>query len=292
MRRYAEHLILSGLADRSCECYYRQIRLIGEHFDCNPVDLEEDQLRAWFVHVKCVRQWAPKSIRQALAAARGFYNEMLGSDWGLFELIHAKDREYLPSVLSIDELRAIFAQVPLLRYRIPLVLIYSCGLRISECVRLSVNDIDGANHKLIVREGKGGKDRYTLLSELMYGQLRRYWGYHRNPVWIFPQIGRGAASSEHVCRRMGQAEESMGLGALQTAIVEARRRAGVTKPGSAHTLRHSFATHLIEAGIPITQVQEYLGHEHVETTTIYTHLTPVCHEKALACIEKMTRSVL
>ena len=100
-------------------------------------------------------------------------------------------------------------------------IIYSCGLRISECVRLSVNDIDGANHKLIVREGKGGKDRYTLLSELMYGQLRRYWGYHRNPVWIFPQIGRGAASSEHVCRRMGQAEESMGLGALQTAIVEA-----------------------------------------------------------------------
>ena len=86
--------------------------------------------------------------------------------------------------------------------------------------------------------GKTGKDRYTLLSELMYGQLRRYWGYHRNPVWIFPQIGRGAASSEHVCRRMGQAEESMGLGALQTAIVEARRRAGVTKPGSAHTLRY------------------------------------------------------
>ena len=109
-----------------------------------------------------------------LVAARRFYNDMLERDWALFGLIRARDREYLPSVLSTAELRAIFARVPLLRYRIPLALIYTSGLRISECVKLTVNDIDGANHKLIVREGKGGKDRYTLLSFQMYRQLQKY----------------------------------------------------------------------------------------------------------------------
>ena len=292
MRRYAEHLNLVGLAERSCESYYRQIRLIAEHHKCDPAWLKQEQLRQWFVRVKCERRWAPKSLRLGLVAARRFYNDMLERDWALFGLIRARDREYLPSVLSTAELRAIFARVPLLRYRIPLALIYTSGLRISECVKLTVNDIDGANHKLIVREGKGGKDRYTLLSFQMYRQLQKYWRCHRNPVWLFPQVGRGGGSAEKVRQRMGAASEPMGSGSLQSRMRKAAVRAGVTKKASCHTLRHSFATHLLEAGIPVTQLQEYLGHEHVETTTIYTHLTPVCHDRALACIERMTRSVL
>lgn len=292
MGRFAEYLSLRGFAFTTQQNYYRAIRLIGEFHKADPAGLGEEALRRYFVEVKCRKDWAPKSLRQALAGAKHFYRGMLKQACPLFDDISAPDRESLPVVLDQGEIGRIFARIALRRYRTPLLLCYASGLRISECIHLTPDDVKGAANKLFIRASKGGKDHYTILSTAVYGELRRYWRYHRNPRWLFPEVGLGPRDSESVARRMGRAREPMGKSRLQQTLQEAVRQARITKNASPHTLRHSFATHLLEAGVPITQVQEYLGHAHVETTTIYTHLTPVCHRTAVSCIEKLVTPLL
>lgn len=292
MQRFAEFLALRGFAFTTQQNYYRAIRLIGEFHSCDPAGLDEEALRRYFVHAKCDRDWAPKSLRQALAAGKHFYRGMLKQLCPLFDDIRAPDRQSLPIVLDQSELARIFPRIPFRRYRTPLLLCYASGLRISECIHLTVDDVKGSANKLFIRASKGGKDHYTILSTAMYRQLRDYWRHHRNPRWLFPEVGLGPRRSNDVAKRMGKAREPMGKSRLQQSLQEAVRQARITKNASPHTLRHSFATHLLEAGVPITQVQEYLGHAHVETTTIYTHLTPVCHRKAVDCIEGLVIPLL
>lgn len=292
MQRFAEYLALRGLAFTTQQNYYRAIRLMGEFHSADPASLDEEALRRYFVHVKCGKGWAPRSLRQALAGAKHFYRGMLKQPCPLFDDISAPDDERLPVVLDQNEIARIFAWIPFRRYRTPLLLCYASGLRISECVHLTVDDIKGSANKLFIRGGKGGKDHYTILSTAVYHELRRYWLHHRNPRWLFPKVGLGPRGSDEVARRMGRAREPMDKSRLQQTLQEAVRQARITKEASPHTLRHSFATHLLEAGVPITQVQEYLGHAHVETTTIYTHLTPVCHRTAVDCIEKLVTPLI
>lgn len=292
MGRFAEYLSLRGFAFTTQQNYYRAIRLIGEFHGADPAGVDEEALRRYFVEVKCRKDWAPKSLRQALAGAKHFYRGMLKQACPLFDDIRAPDRKSLPIVLDQGEIVRIFARIPLRRYRTPLLLCYASGLRISECIHLTPDDVKGAANKLFIRASKGGKDHYTILSTAVYQELRRYWRHHCNPRWLFPEVGLGPRDSKSVARRMGRARDPMGKSRLQQTLQEAVRQARITKNASPHTLRHSFATHLLEAGVPITQVQEYLGHAHVETTTIYTHLTPVCHEKAVDCIEHLVTPLL
>lgn len=292
MQRFAEYMALRGQAFRTQEGYYRAVRQIAEYYGCDPAAVDEEGLRRYYVHLKCEKEWASQSIRKSAAGAKQFYRGMLKRAWGLFGDIKAPDRKSLPTVLNQGEIARIFACIPLRRYRTPLLLLYASGLRISECVELTPDDIMGSDNKLVVRAGKGGKDHYTILSTAMYRELRRYWCHHRNPRWIFPEVGRGSSRSEEVCRRMSRAKDPMGKSSLRHTLLNAVRMAKVTKNVHPHVLRHSFATHLLEAGVPITQVQEYLGHANVETTTIYTHLTPVCHQKAIDCIDHLVAPLL
>ena len=292
MLRFAEYLSLRGLLDLTCVAYYRDIRKVGEYYNCDPNGVDEERLRKYFVHVKCVKHWGPKTIRQSVASCKHYYRGVLKRKYLMLDDIKARDHESLPDVLSVEEIRRVFRSFKLRRYRTPMLLSYASGLRISECLRLSIDDIKGDANKLLIRKGKGAKDRYTILSEPMYHELQRYWLEHRNVRWVFPSVGRGESSSDEVRARMGSSVNSMLKSAPSNALTAAAKRSGVTRGASCHTLRHSFATHLLEAGVPITQVQEYLGHASVETTTIYTHLTTVCHEKALDCINDLVRSVL
>lgn len=292
MERFAEHLALRSFADITQENYYRAIRKIAEFHGADPASLDEEALRRYFVYAKCRKEWCPQTMRQALAGAKHFYRRMLRQKCGILGEIKAKDRESLPGVLDGREIQRIFVGIRLRRYRTPLLLLYASGLRISECIHLTVDDIKGSANKLLVRNGKGGKDHYTILSTAVYQELKRYWCHHRNPRWLFPEVGRGSRKTADVCRRMREATDPMGKGSLQQTLGRAVLEAGITKEAHPHTLRHSFATHLLEAGVPITQVQEYLGHAHVETTTIYTHLTPVCHQKAVDCIEGLVTPIL
>jgi integrase/recombinase XerD len=191
MLRFAEYLELQDFRARTIEGYCRVARVMSEHFGQDPTLLSEEELRAFFVHVRCERNWAPKSTRKFVAGAKHFYRGMLGQECLILNEIKSKDRETLPTVLTIAEIRSILSHVPFQRYRMPLLLIFACGLRVGECLHLTVDDVDGPGNRLFIRDGKGGKDRYTILSTPVYHALRDYLKQHRNPKWLLPRCGTG-----------------------------------------------------------------------------------------------------
>jgi site-specific recombinase XerD len=292
MLRFAEYLELQDFRQTTAANYYRALRLISEHFGRDPLDLTEEDLRSYFVFVRTKRNWAPKSCRQHLAGAKHFYRGMLGRGFESLDQIKARDRETLPDVLTPDEVARVLGAVPFLRYRVPLILIYACGLRVRECVGLTIDDIDGPGNRLLIRDGKGGKDRYTILGNPVYDELRRYWSFHKNPKLLFPAVGRGLRNSKGAAKHMGIATEPMDTNSLRTHLRKAAQRVGVRKKVTTHILRHSFATHLAAKGVPIHQIQSYLGHAHIETTTVYTHLSPINHVEAIGYVDDLLAPIL
>ncbi len=168
MKRFAELLALRYDCNRTRHAYYRQLRLLHEHFDSDPAALGEDQLRDYFLYVKLEKQWFPKTIRQCRAATQMFYTQMLGQDaWTIFSQVRTKDHDLLPAVLTREEVHRLLAHIRLRRYRTPLKLIYCCGLRLSECLDLTIHDIKGAENKLVIPKGKGQHGRVVSLPTLM-----------------------------------------------------------------------------------------------------------------------------
>ncbi len=291
MKRFAEFLALRYDTPRTRHSYYRDLRLIAEHCEADPAALTEEQLRDYILHVKTVRLWKPKTIRQSAASARLFFVEMLGhDDWKVFSQIRTKDHDELPVVLTRDQVHSLLAHVRLRRYRIPLKLIYCCGLRLSECLSLTVDDISGDERKLWVRGGKGGKDRMVPLASTMVEDLRRYWWVHRNKLLLFPNVGRGACKPDKVAGRMCEATRPMPVCSLQRLLRVARDELNL--PGATpHTLRHSFATHLVESGASLHTVQALLGHKQINTTMVYLHLTHRSGEDSLRLVEELCRDL-
>jgi len=272
---------------RTRHSYYRQMRLIADHFGCDPATLSEDQLRDYILHVKTRKHWKPKTIRQAAAAARMFYVDQLGRDsWTVFVQIRARDEEHLPAVLTRQEVIALLRHIRLRRYRTPIKLIYCCGLRLSECLNLTVHDIDGDGGKLWVRGGKGGKDRMVPIAAAMVEDLRRYWAFHRNRLLLFPNAGRGPCRPEQLAERMRRATAPIPVSSLQRLILVARAQLSLPQ-ASLHTLRHSVATHLVEAGASIHTVKDLLGHRNIQTTMIYLHLTHRARQDCRELVERL-----
>jgi integrase len=291
MRSFAELLGLGSLMARTRHSYYRSLRLIQEFFDTDPAKLTEDELRQYILYVKNEKQWKPKTIRQTAACARLFYVDMLGhEDWKIFSQIRTKDHEELPEVLTREEVRRLLAHIRLRRYRTPLKLIYCCGLRVSECLGLTIHDIDGAGGKLWIRKGKGGRDRMVPIATAMVEDLRKYWKFHRNPLLLFPHTGRGHATPEKAAARMGRAASPMPINSLQRLLVAARKELNLPQ-ATPHTLRHSFATHLAEAGASIHTIKALLGHKSITTTMIYMHLTHRSEEDSRELVEQLCREL-
>lgn len=195
MSRFADFLALRYDANRTRHAYYRQLRLIHEHAACDPAVLTESQLRDYFLLVKLKKHWKPKTIRQAVAAAKMCFVDLLGhTDWTVFSQIRTKDHDTLPAVLTRQQVHDLIAHIRLRRYRTPLKLIYCCGLRLSECLGLTIHDIRGKENKLLIRDSKGHQDRVVPLPTSMWQELRRYWTFHRHPLLLFPNVGRGASA--------------------------------------------------------------------------------------------------
>lgn len=268
---------------RSVEAYLASVRMLSQWAGGDPADFSEERVREFFLHLLNERGYAPKSIRQARAGLVSFFRDMLGlTPWRVFDQIKTKDREKLPAVLSREEVRRILTQVKERRFAVPLQLIYLCGLRLSECLHVEVRDIDRARMRLHVREGKGGKDRYVPLPQAALDELTQWWRWHRHPKFLFPAMGhawraterKDAAQEERVQRlQLHRAEHPMSVSGLQRVFQLARTASGVSKPATIHTLRHSYATHLLEEGVSLRYVSEYLGHASLEQTLVYTHLT-------------------
>jgi integrase len=291
MKRFAEFLVLRFDAPRTRHSYYRQMRLVHEFCQADPAAITEDGLRDYILYVKTVKRWKSKTIRQAAAAAKLFFVGLMEhAEWKVFSQIRTKDEESLPAVLTREDVIRLLRHVRLRRYRIPLKLIYCCGLRVSECLSLTIHDIDGKGGKLWIRKSKGNKDRMVPLSATMLQDLRRYWAFHRHPLLVFPGVGRGFCSPENVARRMHKARRPIPVSSLERLMIAARKELNIPACTS-HTLRHSFATHLVEAGASLHTVQALLGHSDIDTTMIYLHLTHRSEEDSRALVEELCREL-
>jgi site-specific recombinase XerD len=261
-----ESLQLSGLSERTQQSYVRAVRQLAEHYHKSPDLITEEELRQYFLHIINVKRYSRSTTTIALCGIRFLFERTLDRKWNVFNLVRPAPEHKLPVVLSIDEVREILHLVRSPRYRVCLTTIYSCGLRLQEGLSLAVPDIDSARMMIHVRLGKGKRDRYVPLPQRTLETLREFWATHRNPNLLFPAEGRN-----HI--NLAAATEPMSKTSVQNAFSAALKQSRVNKRASVHTLRHSYATHLLEAGLNLRLIQEYLGHSSPATTSIYTHLT-------------------
>jgi len=242
---------------------------LARFYHASPEQLTEEQIRQYLLHLATVQQVARGTHTIALCGIKFFYQQTLARPWNVLDVARPKGEKKLPVVLSRDEVWRILGVVRIAVYRVCLTTIYACGLRLLEGARLQVPDVDG-DRKLLHIHGKGGKDRYVPLPDATLDLLRAHWRTHRHSLWLFP-----SATQTH------PALEPISRSSLQSAFVRAVKQSGVHKRAHVHTLRHSYATHLLEAGVTLPLIQESLGHTSLRTTAIYTHLTRELRDAAL-----------
>jgi site-specific recombinase XerD len=262
-----EDMQLRGLSARTQECYVAAVRQLAEHFHRRPDQIAEEDLRQYFLYLANDKKVARATATIALCGIRFFYEQTLRQPWTTLRFVRPVRETKLPVVLSRDEVRHLLGLVRIPVYRECLTTIYAGGLRLLEGARLQVADIDSGRMVLHIH-GKGNHDRYVPLPAPILPRLRDYWRTHRSPQWLFPApTRRGLRHS--LAHDGGPVTRS----SLQSAFRRAVRKSGLAKRASVHTLRHSYATHLHEAGVSLRIIQEILGHRSLRTTQIYTHLT-------------------
>ena len=274
-----EDMQLNGLAERTQEAYLSAVRQLARHFRKSPDQIDEEELRQYFLFLKNEKHAARSTCTLALCGIKFFFQHTLGREWKTFDLMRPSKEKKLPVVLSVQEVAAILSHVRVQHYRVCLAVIYACGLRLLEGVHLQVKDIDSARKMLHLRQGKGGKDRYVPLPDASLRMLRKHWLSHRNRVWMFPALRTGQ-SPKH-------ADQPMSESNVQKAFRLALWESGIHKNATVHTLRHSYATHLLEAGLNLRIIQSYLGHASPATTAIYTHLTSLTEVHAIEKINEI-----
>lgn len=267
-QKMIEDMQLRGLSERTQESYVGAMRQLVKYCHKAPEQIGEEEFRDYFLYLKNVKRVSRSTCTIALCGIKFFYEHTLKREWRTFELIRPPHEKKLPVVLSVEEVGRILRCVQLERYRVCLSTIYACGLRLLEGVRLQVKDIDSQRKMLHICQGKGGKDRYVPLPDVTLEMLRQHWRTHRNRVWLFPSPNGGWLNGENTNGPMNES-------CVQKAFRGALQQSGVHKEATVHTLRHSYATHLLEAGVNLRVIQLYLGHASPTTTAIYTHLTSV-----------------
>lgn len=256
-RRMIEDMRLRNLAERTIDTYVDRVAAFARHFGTSPEHLGSDDIRAYLLHlVEQKTSWT--YFNQTRSALRFLYRTTLKRGWVDDGVVCARTPRKLPVVLSLDEVAQLFAAIKNFKHRAILMTAYAAGLRLSEVVALRAEDIDSRRMVLRVRQGKGRKDREVMLSPRLLDVLRLYWRVVRPGGYLFP--GRDP-------------DRPISHSAVQRACRAALRRSGLTKRISPHSLRHSFATHLLEAGTDVRTIQILLGHSHLSTTARYTHIS-------------------
>jgi integrase/recombinase XerD len=225
-------------------------------------------------------------MRSAVAAFTAFYNLHLGRGWKLFDLVRNPQPKKLPTVLTREQVKALFGVVREDRFRVFFRLVYACGLRISEASQLEVGDIREGRY-LHLKKTKWSKERRVPLPGWAYRELRAFWKTHRHPRLVFPGVGRGWREKPESQQRLKASAEPMGVGSVQTCLRHARAEARLPVGTCVHTLRHTYATHLLEEGVNIRLISAYLGHSSLETTMIYLHLTAVNEAQARQALDRL-----
>lgn len=263
-QRMTEDMQLAGYSSKTQQAYVGAVRQLFAHFNCNPTQVTEEQLRQYFLYLANERKVSRPTATIALCGIKFFFERTLKRQWTALGLIRPRREKKLPVVLSREEVRRILDQVHTPVYRACLKTIYSCGLRLREGSHLQIADIDSGRMALHIH-GKGGKDRYVPLPDRTLELLREFWKTHRSRPWVFRATTRGLKPGAEI--------RPLTDSSLQKAFKRAVDAAGIAKRAHIHSLRHSYATHLLEAGVNLRIIQENLGHGSARTTQIYTHLT-------------------
>lgn len=265
-QRVIEAMQLRGLSPHTQRAYLQAIGALAQYFHRAPDQLTNDDLHTYFLYLATEKRVAFSTSTVALNAIKFLADRVLHRPWPTLDLVRPPKPRTLPTVLSRDEVQTLLHLVRLPHYRSCLTTIYACGLRISEGIRLEVSQIDSARMVLTVRDAKGHKDRAIPLPAALLAVLRAQWCTHHHPRWLFPARFEGHA--------IPNTPDPMSARAVRKAWAAAIAASGLTKSITVHTLRHSWATHLLEAGGTIRVIQIWLGHQSPNTTARYTHLTP------------------
>jgi site-specific recombinase XerD len=267
-----EDMQLHGYSAKTQTAYLGAVRGLAGHYHRTPEDITQDELRSYFLYLVKERGVARSTLTIHLSGIKFFFEKTLKREWLIFNLVRPKKRTKLPVVLSPDEVKHILSLVKTPTVRMALTVIYACGLRLSEGLNLKAQDIDSSRMLLWVRNGKGGKDRCVPLPARLLELLREYWKRHHPHLYLFPNQKK----REPLCATT-----------LQKTFKIVLLQSGIRKEASIHTLRHSYATHLLERGINLRVIQELLGHQSPQTTARYTHLTDKSFHKLAETVNRL-----
>ena len=257
IEKMQQDMIIQNYSPRTIETYLWHVKQFTLFYPQGLDNIGEDEIRKYLYHVKTVKNFGSSNLSQAFSAIKFLFRETLKMPLELKTLKGPKQGRKLPVVLAQDEIKKLFNAVDNIKHQLILMTIYSAGLRLNEVIHLKVHDIDSSRMLIRVEQGKGKKDRYTLLSKPLLERLRDYWRLYRPRLWLFP----GNNPTKPICET-----------SVQKVMQRAKEKAGIHKPASVHTLRHSFATHLLEQGVDLFTIKELLGHSTIITTLQYLHL--------------------
>jgi integrase/recombinase XerD len=251
-------LELRGLSPHTRDNYLRHVSQFSHHYGRSPRHLGEKEIKEYLLYLLREKKVSTATVNQCYHALKFLYERTLNRMWVMARVPRVRRLKQLPVVLDKQEVESLFTVTKNLKHRAILMLIYSSGLRLTEAAHLKVTDIDSKRMLIRIKQGKGRKDRYTILSKAALEVLREYWSQYRPKEYLFA----GRLPGKPLTGR-----------SIQRVLIKAKDLAGIKKPATVHTLRHSFATHLLEAGTDLYHIQLLLGHRTLNTTTIYLHVS-------------------
>ena len=265
---------LRGLTPSTQATYLEAVKVLARHYDLRLDEITQEQARDFLLYLIDTKGYAKSTYKVYLSAIKFLYLNTLGRQWRFLPLARVSPERKLPIVLSRDEVWSLLDLVRRDKPRMSLILMYTCGLRVSEAVHLRLQDIDSQRMVVWVRKGKGGKDRSVPLPSYTLGQLRAYWLKYKPKKWLFP--------SEHSISAITKS-------CVQRCLTATLRRSNIRKNVNCHTLRHSYATHLVEAGVHLRMIQSLLGHKSLSSTFIYIHLSQAAKVEVQTKINRIMR---
>ncbi len=269
---------LRSLSEVTINTYLSRVRGLYNYYQREPAELSIADVRKYFLYLMNVKQIGREALRNSYYGVRYYFVHCLGFPPEDLKFMTVTRLSRLPVILTKSEVRQLLSQIKVYDYRMCLELIYACGLRIGEAVKITPADIDGERLLLHVKNGKGNKDRAVPLPVNIYHKLQSYWKTHRNRKVMFPGLRESDRSTtgKPFKRRV-----------LQIAFKKALHEAGIIKKATPHTLRHSYATHLLESGVNIRVIQKFLGHRSLRATIVYIHLTSTTEQKSVELLNDL-----
>jgi len=273
-------LQLSGYSPKTVEVYSYHVHKFLDYFKKDPNLISENEIKLYFLYLKNKKKLSGSASAQAISGIKFMFQKTLDMDFKVFGIVKNPRGKKLPVILTREEVGKVLKSIRVLRHKACLTLIYTCGLRLHEATSIAPAEIDSKRMVVHVKDGKGRQDRIVPLPKATLYILRQHYKKHRNEKFIFPAPGRGGVN---------EAKSTIPLPdtSIQTVLKKVLRQTGIIKNVSVHNLRHSYATHLLEAGIDIRIIQKYLGHKSISSTMIYTHLTPIISENVHHKVDKV-----